>query len=824
MADPKKPKAWILLLLFPLLFMVWGMVYFASPQSLFEDPALEQAIREETGIMDRQLEIADLTNIDRLALRDHAIRSLKGIEAASNLRSLDVRDNQIDDLTPVQQLISLEELNVRGNQIEDLSPLRPLSDLRHLNVRENRIADIQPLSDLERLADVNIRYNQITDLSPLVKLDDLRVRLFLEGNPLEDTSPLKEMYDDILDKDFPLVSGEVQFSEQGGFHREALTVELNTEIDDATIYYTLDGSTPDQFSTVYEDPLLIESRADQPNDLSAIPINERDDFLAWMPPSEKVFKGTVIRAIAIADDIESQVSSQSYFIDEASNDRYDVPVISLSTEKEHLFDDETGLFVNQNYLNRGDAWERPVQMEYYEADGELAFTQQLGMRIHGGSTRHAPIKSLRFYARTDYDFTRDHVQHQFFPDKDQDIFERFLLRYRGTEIKDGMQAHLIKDVTNLDLQYSQPAVVFINGEYWGVYNIRDRFDNNYIETHYGIEDVDIMTELNEVSDGDSQHFDALLSYLRNRQDQMNDPDVYDMVKARMDLENFRDFSIFQMYIMNVDQPGKNLDFWRSRTLNPEEEKHDGRWRWMVYDLDMGFGNYGGLGIDPFVYQTSQRQFGDETVLSGAEMAEWEPRIPDFSPVVLDQGPESTFKLRTLLKNDRFRLDFMNRFADLMNTSFTHERVVDVIDEFDEIYRPLVDENASRLGEPDEGQYDESIETLIAFSANRSRIVRNQAVEYFPEINGLSEIMLTSDSDKGAIRINSITLNEMTHGMDDEPFPWQGTYFSGIPIELEAVPYEGYTFAGWNQDISEEEKIITLNLEKDAILNVEALFE
>ena len=814
-------------LLFPFAFvmLVWGFVFVNSSDSMFKDPALEEAIREQTGIMDRPIEIADMTNIDRLELRDAGITDLSGIEAATHLRVLDVRDNEIEDISPVQHLISLEELNIRGNAVSDLRPLRTLEELRILNVRENRISDLTPLRVLDRLEDINLRFNEIEDVSPLQDHEQPLVRLYLEGNPIVDTSPLAEIYDDILDPDFPLVKGEVNVSVPGGFHKEAVQVELTSDIEDAEIYYTLDGSTPDIHANRYEAPIEISDRSAEPNDLTTIPINERDDFLQWFPPSGPVFKGTVLRAIAVSDTAESRVTTNSYFIDEAEEDRYPVPVVSISTEEQHLFDQETGLFVNENYTNRGRAWERPVNMEYYSEDGTLAFSQELGMRIHGGSTRHAPIKSLRLYARTDYDFRKDHVAHQFFQDKDQDIFERFLLRYRGTDFKDGMQAHLIKNVTNLDIQYTQPAAVFINGEFWGIYNVRDRFDNNYVKTHYGIEEADIMTELDEVSDGDDQHYQSLLDYLENQADRINEPQVFDMIEARMDVANFRDFNIFQMFILNVDQPGKNLDYWRSRTLNPdEEEKHDGRWRWMVYDLDMGFGNYGGLGIDPFIYQTSQMAFGDEHVMSGEEMHDWEPRLPDFSPVVLSRGPEATFKLRTLLRNDDFRHDFLNRFADLMNTVLHETHVNEVIDDFDSVYRPLVDENANREGVPDDGTYDRNIDTLITFSENRPRIVRQAAIDYFDDVTGTAELTLETDTDRGTIRVNSVVIDAEEDGIQDPAYPWEGIYFSGIPVEIEAIPHDGYNFAGWQGDFEDSDQTLTVTLTPDEILTLEAMFE
>src|SRR5690606_32247713 len=132
---------------------------------------------------------------------------------------------------------------------------------------------------------------------------------------------------------------------------------------------------------------------------SAIPVSDRTDYLAWKEPLEEVFKGTVVRAIIANKDGISPVVTHTYFVDEQINTRYAAPIISIVTNKEYLFDETIGIYVDNNAIERGIDWERPAHLEFFETDGTLGFAQNIGMRIHGGVTRESPTKSFRIYAR-----------------------------------------------------------------------------------------------------------------------------------------------------------------------------------------------------------------------------------------------------------------------------------------------------------------------------------------------------------------------------------------------------------------------------------------
>jgi len=803
----------------PIALIVWFLIYTVSAKGVFKSDSLEMAVRMELNDFEGELTAKELGEVKKLKVRGENIDSLIGIEHLTNLKELDLRDNHIKDITPINKLKKLEKLNLRGNQVTDLNPLIGLTSLRKLNIRENNVQDIQALSELVNLENLNMRENRVSDVSPLADLKHLTKRLYISSNPLEDVRVLDAIYDDIEETDFTIHSDPVEFSINGGFYEDPQYISLSHPDERATIYYTLDGSEPTVNDYKYEEPIEVVDRTDEDNRLSDIPLNNRDDFLAWKKPKGSVFKGTVIRAIAIEEDVTSDVATETYFI--GANDRYDVPVISIATDKENFFDEEDGLFMGDNPLERGKDWERPIHLEYFDEEGQLGLSQNLGARIHGSSTREAPVKSLRLYARSDYELTTNTMNYPFFKDKDIANHDRLLLRHRGTSFKDGFQVDLVKDVMDLDFQYNEPAVVFINGEYWGVFNIRDRFDDNYIKNHYGIKEIDFLTNIDEVKYGDDKAYKKLYSLFKENERDLTD-DVYAEIDDMMDIDNFMDYHIFQTYTMNVDQPGKNVNFWRSKTINPDNLKEDGRFRWMVYDLDMGYGSYGGLRIDGFIHNTSQMEQGADTVLSGKEMAELYDTLPDFAPATLSTGPEATLPLRAMLTNDKFREHFISRTADLLNTNFHPDYAKSLIKKYENKYEPLAEENARKIGEDDDA-FQENIDKLIEFAEERPELMRAHAIHYFQEVSGIHDLTMKSDLSEGVIQANSIVLDDSLPSIQSEGvYSWQGTYFDGVPVTLRAKPKDGYTFVGWSGDVESDEETVEVTLTKDT--EIEAVFE
>src|SRR5690606_29859663 len=240
-----------------------------------------------------------------------------------------------------------------------------------------------------------------------------------------------------------------------------------------------------------------------------------------------------------------------------------------------------------NYNQRGPEWERPAHIEFYEPDGTLGFSEDVGIRIYGAASRANPIKSLRVQFRKEYGKGR--LEYPLFPGLAYDRFDSFVLRSAGNDhdgayLRDAFMQSLL-DETRLDTLAYRPAILFINGEYWGIHNIRERGDEDYFDEKYGIgkAELDLLENHAEDGRGPNEHYNALIEMLRTSD--VKDPAVYKRVNEAIDVDNFIDYQIAQIYFDNGDWPGNNIRFWReNKPFDPASPYgRDGRWRWLVYD-------------------------------------------------------------------------------------------------------------------------------------------------------------------------------------------------------------------------------------------------
>ena len=611
-----------------------------------------------------------------------------------------------------------------------------------------------------------------------------------------------------------------QFSEPSGFYGSSF--ELSIEVDHATaqIYYTTDGSEPDQNSIPYEGPITLDSREGEPNDISEIPTNsfgpDHVNRAGWRPPQGEIFKINVIRARAFLDDgTTGEIASASYLIDPESEDgqRYTMPVISILTDPGNFFDDEIGIYVEgetgQNFHQRGREWERPAYIEFLEPDGQIGFGQDAGVRIHGGSSRDRPKKSLRVYARSDY--SKTWFNYPIFKDKPVPRYKRFLLRNSGNDwsealFRDAYMQRLIQNNTDTDVQHSRPAIVFLNGEYWGIHNLRDRYDRRYLESHYGVDpDRITMLQNNAVLDNGIEEgipdYEELYSFIT--ENPMAESGYYDQLFDRMDIPNFIDYYIMHIYSRNTDWPGNNQRFWKYLDGTTEVDMpfaQDARWRWMIFDLDFGFG----LQFD-YVANNAEA-YGDNDPYHNTLAFALEEEGPDWP-----NPPWSTALLRNMLENETFRDSFVNRFANHLNTSFRPDQATAILDSMKAVYEPEVEENYHRWNEPSYSHWENDIEVMRNFAEQRAGAMFEILDEHF-DLNGTEEITVdVNQPGRGSVEINGMPLNSSVDGIDDPALPWTGRYFREIPVTLTAEADAGYAFTGWTGDVSDTSDTLVVTL-------------
>lgn len=612
---------------------------------------------------------------------------------------------------------------------------------------------------------------------------------------------------------------EPGFSHQAGFYTKEIELELSASQADTKVYYTLDGSDPkpgDSRTFEYSDKIKIKSRSGDPNVLSMIETGE----YFWEPPQGEVFKCSMVKAVAVRSDGEkSRTVTRSYFVDSNMMTRYSLPVISIVTDEANLFDNSRGIYLNSN--RTGDDWERPAHVEFFEKDGTLGFSQNCGIRLHGGGSKGYSQKSLRLYADRGYDY-KDKISYNIFPGltdnagKSITDFKRLILRNSGSDwsgsmFRDAMMQSLVSHL-KLDTQAYRPSVVFIDGEYWGIHNIRERYDSSYFASHYNLDKNRVallevpytlgFTGKLTVNEGTEKDAEAYTNDITNY---LNANDItkkanYEYIKTKMDVDNFIDYQVANIYFANGDWPQNNVSMWKYKTedglYHPEAPYgQDGRWRWIIKDMDFGFAG-AMMGAEGITHDTLNHA-------SVNSKNEW-----------------SAFLFKKLLENSEFRNEFINRMADYLNTCFDPLLVTDRIDEMKAAIASSIPEHNARWQAITD--WDSEVELMQTFAKDRPDNVVKQIVNKYNSlgITGTNSIKLETDTSKGFIRINSIDLKDTTRGVKT-PEAWTGNYFKGVPLTIKAVPERGYVFDSWE---GTDETSDTLVLTPTEDMNLKAVFK
>ena len=627
-----------------------------------------------------------------------------------------------------------------------------------------------------------------------------------------------------------------EFSVESGFFSESFELELSCSYPGAVIRYTLDGTEPTAESPVYEEPILIESRADKPNHYSA----KTGIAIYDLPPVKKVFKGTVVRARAfVSDEIASDIVTHTYFVDEDMAERYKLPIISLVTDPVNLFDYYTGIFMKGkvmsdwlkdnpgaavdgstpgNYNQHGMQWEREATITFFEADGTVGFTQNVGIRTFGGWSRSNRHKPLRVIARKRYDES-DTIEYPVFPglvksgnpSEPLTTFKQILLRSSGndwesTMMRDALMQSLVEGL-GVDTQAYRPCIVFINGEFWGIYNIREAINEYYIHDHYGVDFKDIAIlegksspygmELYYGVEEDAKEFNDLIEFAR--ENDLSVRENYEYVAGRIDIDNFIVYHAAQIYFGNTDWPGNNVKVWRKRTdeIDPDAPPgHDGRWRWLLYDTDFGFALYD-------IHSTVTHKTLEFATKEGG--TEW-PN-PDWS----------TALLRSLLKNEEFRTRFITTFVDLLNTRFSPDYVTERVLEMRAVIEPAMQEHVERwmINNGSVDEWKRKTNALIGFGLERQRFIVRDLRNYF-SLQSFKISLELSEPEAGIVRFNG-------NDIKIKGSRWNGVLMEDIPVTLEAVPAPGYRFAGWDTNLGFMEGQ-SVTFVPETFLEIKAVFE
>ena len=552
----------------------------------------------------------------------------------------------------------------------------------------------------------------------------------------------------------------LEFSIEGGFYNEPVSISLNSP--GAKIYYTLDGSTPGSRSPVYKNPIKIDETA-------------------------------ILRAVARKGKRRSKTVGHTYFINEPYTN---FPVVSIGVTPSILFDSENGLYVKGPNaqdstwkLDGANFWSRQeikVNTEVFEVDGDNEFNSVTGLRLFGGMSRLFPQKSMTIVARDRYGKKR--IRHKVFEKDGLKKYKFLVLRNSGSDwgkshFRDGLMTGLLED-WDIEKQDYRPCHVYLNGKYWGIYNIREKVNRYFIAGHHDDVDkdsIDLIEHRLTRKRGSTRHYRKMLQFIEHNS--LADPANYAYVQSQMDVDNFMHYQIAQIYFDNQDAGG-NIKFWR-----PQEE--GGKWRWILYDTDWGFGLHA-----KNAYKNNSLAFHTE------------PDGPSWP-----NPPWSTLILRKLLENPAFQQKFLTRFADHLNSTFEDAHVESMINEMYERLLPEMDRHLDRWNLK-ESNWRFHVNIMRTFARERPDYVRMHLMEMF-DTGDL--VQLEASATTGG----QIMINDQIK-IEDKVF--KGQYFEKIPVHLKAIPKFGYRFIGWKGiELDDSSLEATIMLERGKPIKIKALF-
>ena len=509
---------------------------------------------------------------------------------------------------------------------------------------------------------------------------------------------------------------------------------------------------------------------------------EFDNLLIKALPRDVLPAPVVLRCRAYNNDsAPSEIITRTFL----ENRNFNLPVISVSLDPKYLWDDAIGIYIKgtngipgrgiDSPLNWNQDWRRPMHIEFFETNNQIAISQDAGIEIFANTSRHNPLKSLAFYAKDFYG--KNKFEHSIFPDRQAEYYRTFILRNasQGSDsyFRDAMKWDFVKDVIDIDIQAYRPAALYINGAYFGIMNIRDKLNEYYCETYYGADPdkVDLLkTPSAWPRAGDADHYHAMMDFIRTHD--MSLSNNYEYIKTQMEVDEFINYELFMIWMANIDWPANNIKYWRPKTP-------DGKWRWMVYDTDISFwGSAVGNTAYPWHHTLKHTMYD----IAG---------LPDDE--VFHTSAAAAELLNALMENQQFKQQFCQHYTILLSSMFKPERINNIIDRLQNILSLEMPYHIKRW----QGLYNPSsistwnmaVQKLKDFATQRPKYCYQHLLEKFGwSTNDLIDFKLAiTNANIGNVRINNLPLSTNIY---------DGDIFKNFTFLIQARPADGYRFLGW----------------------------
>ncbi|MDR0840169.1 MAG: lamin tail domain-containing protein [Christensenellaceae bacterium] len=430
-------------------------------------------------------------------------------------------------------------------------------------------------------------------------------------------------------KGYAGITAQPQFLTPPGVYEAPVMVELSAGGEE-TIYYTLDCTTPTAGSQAYTGP---------------IPVS----------------KNTVVRAVALKEGYLTGYTSSGTFLFKGDGANHALPIATLVTDPANLWDGKTGIYAYGENFDDSIAgitpmleqalyykskfaaadsreWERPASFSVFGEDGKAAFSQNVDIRIGGSYGRSRAQKAFNITARSEYGGSR--MQYSFFDSRPYDEYKALVLRAGAqdqnySKIRDELATGLLEG-TDVHLLYQayKPYVLYLNGEYWGVYFLKEKRNRFFVAQHEGtqnLEDMDIVKSSTRVSYGTVTEWNALMSYVAAHNVSDPNSEAYRYLESQIDMDSFIDYMICEIYVGQTDV--WNIQYYKLP---------GGKWKWVFYDFCWSFGT------------------------SGVDHNTLELRRNTTKPM--------SDLFNALLANSQWRDAFLRRFGQLLDEAYAPARV------------------------------------------------------------------------------------------------------------------------------------------------------
>ena len=631
----------------------------------------------------------------------------------------------------------------------------------------------------------------------------------------------------------------IEFSKGSGCYSQSFNLTM-TVPSGYKIYYTTDCSDPvvgDKSTKLYSGSIKIQTLKGSTPFLANYDKSYKYviDSGTYNPDQTKLDRATIIRAISVSPTGEvSPISTKTYFIGNDIEKAYkNCAVMSIVTDPDNLVDDKIGIYVygsaydgkdvdTANFYQHGKEWERESYMDFFENNGSDTpdVSRGVGIRIHGGYSRRDQQKSLNVYFREEYDFGKKNLkEYNLFPEsktiykagKTEPVaitnIKNTMLRTGGndaggTKFQDVFIQSMLTD-KNFTVQYARPCMVYLNGEYWGLYNLTEKYSDKYVEEKFDVDNNNVLIYKNmEVDEGEDFAGEALQELMDLGDLDMTLEKNYKKFQEIVDIDSYVDYYAAEIYICNNDwwsgcndeNQYNNIQFWKVMDPSMEDESNpyaDGRWRYMLFDTEWSMG----------LFSSNEASANYDSLRNHAMGAD---RNYNGDPVFI-----------ALMENKDFQKRMTEALLQLRNWNFQYDRASKALDDYTDLYTSLMDKNRERWNS---GDIPSNVTRMKNFLKERQNyvltIIENNMDDY-SKSDRVDLALCANIWGEDYVHINSV--------LPDISKTWYAVYYKDTTIDVKAEKKsDDYTFDHWELkgatavNAKSEETTITLT-DSDAVV-------